>query len=1039
MKIGLGILLSLGLVVTAPHLTVIASPLLVQTDLRQEADRLYQESLELFQSGTLEGYQGALGKLQQALKLYQQLDSKLEQALVLNGLGRIYDALGEKQKALDFYQQSLLLSRAVGDRSQEITALNNIGGVYNDLGEKQKALDYFQQALLLSRAVGEDRSQEAIILTGIGGVYDALGEKQKALDYFQQALPLSRAVGDRSGEAVTLSNIGAVYNALGEKQKALDYLQKSLLLSRAVGDRSQEAIILTGIGGVYDALGEKQKALDYFQQALPLSRAVGDRSGEAVTLSNIGAVYNALGEKQKALDYLQKSLLLSRAVGDRSQEATTLSNIGAVYDALGEKQKALDYYQQALPLDRAVGNRQGEAVILSNIGGVYLNLGEKQKALDYYQQALPLLQAVGDRRGEAITLNNIGGVYSDLGEKQKALDYYQQALPLSRAVGDRLQEAITLNNIGVVYLNLGEKQKALDYFQQSLPLRRAVGDRAGEAITLHNIGAVYSALGEKQKALDYYQQALPLSRAVGDRSQEATTLNNIGFVYRDQGKPEVAIDSLEKSANLILELRRGVSRSLRATFLESEQGTSIALVDLLIRQNSPQKAFEWANLSTTFDLVDYDRLAGTEGQVKNPVANQAYQEWKAQARQLEARRQELQTNFSDTLSRQVRQQEAALSEQAEILVEKYPELADLLEITPTDLAQLQANLPANTTLLQPVLLTGIDNVEHTVALFILTRTTLQVQQVPVPKDLNQRLQRYASQLESDLEIVDRALSSQLYDLLIRPIEGQIAPNQTLAIIATGALQRIPFETLYDSQTQQYLLQKYPIHYLTRLSKVQPQPTPKVNNPSVLVFANPRPTQVELIGTEAQADFLQKTYANSQIYKHQQATLDAFLSQSPRFPILHLGTHGCFRPEGCPSLGMKPNTLLFANSQQYELKDAVKLGLQNTELITIGACETAREVDEVGLAGLAYVWERAGAKTTLASLWNATDFVQYSQQNSPELPTAAILNQFYTNLQQGMTKAEALRQAKLAHIDLHPFFWAAFILIGDGQELGAGGR
>ncbi|MCA2660364.1 MAG: tetratricopeptide repeat protein [Microcystis sp. M049S2] len=845
MKTGLGILLSLGLVVTAPHLTVIASPLLVQTDLRQEADRLYQESLELFQSGTLEGYQGALGKLQQALKLYEQLDSKSEQALVLTGLGRIYSALGEKQKALDYYQQ---------------------------------------------------------------------------------ALPLWRAVGDRAGEATTLNNIGRVYSALGEKQKALDYYQQALPLSRAVGDRAVEAIILTGIGGVYDALGEKQKALDYYQQALSLWRAVGAAEG--------------------------------------TQSA---------------------------------------------------------------------------RSGEAATLNNIGLVYDDLGEKQKALDYYQQALSLSRAVGDREGEASTLNNIGAVYDDLGEKQKALDYYQQALPLWLAVGDRSGEAATLNNIGFVYYALGEQQKALDYYQQALPLSRAVGNRSGEAVTLTGIGLIYRDQGKLESAINSWEQSANLILDLRRGVSRSLRATFLESEQGTSIALVDLLIRQNSPQKAFEWANLSTTFDLVDYDRLAGTEGQVKNPVANQAYQEWKAQARQLEALRQELQTNFSDTLSQQVRQQEAALNEQAETLVEKYPELADLLEITPTDLAQLQANLPANTTLLQPVLLTGIDNVEHTVALFILTRTTLKVQQVPVPKDLNQLLQRYASQLESDLEIVDRALSSQLYDLLIRPIEAQIAPNQTLAIIATGALQRIPFETLYDNQTQQYLLQKYPIHYLTRLSKVQPQPTPKVNNPSVLVFANPRPTQVELIGTEAQANFLQKTYANSQIYKHQQATLDAFLSQSPRFPILHLGTHGCFRPEGCPSLGMKPNTLLFANSQQYELKDAVKLGLQNTELITIGACETAREVDGVGLAGLAYVWERAGAKTTLASLWNATDFVQYSQQNSPELPTAAILNQFYTNLQQGMTKAEALRQAKLAHIDLHPFFWAAFILIGDGQELGASGR
>ncbi|MFM6059892.1 MAG: hypothetical protein ACKPBT_17450, partial [Microcystis aeruginosa] len=99
MKTGLGILLSLGLVVTAPHLTVMASPLLVQTDLRQEADRLYQEGFELFQSGTLEGYQGALGKYQQALKLYQELNSQSDQAFILVGIGHIYSNLGKKQRA----------------------------------------------------------------------------------------------------------------------------------------------------------------------------------------------------------------------------------------------------------------------------------------------------------------------------------------------------------------------------------------------------------------------------------------------------------------------------------------------------------------------------------------------------------------------------------------------------------------------------------------------------------------------------------------------------------------------------------------------------------------------------------------------------------------------------------------------------------------------------------------------------------------------------------------------------------------------------
>ncbi|MEH2247893.1 MAG: tetratricopeptide repeat protein [Nostoc sp.] len=44
-------------------------------------------------------------------------------------MGRVYDALGQKQKALDFYNQALPLFRAVGDRSGEATTLNNIGAV----------------------------------------------------------------------------------------------------------------------------------------------------------------------------------------------------------------------------------------------------------------------------------------------------------------------------------------------------------------------------------------------------------------------------------------------------------------------------------------------------------------------------------------------------------------------------------------------------------------------------------------------------------------------------------------------------------------------------------------------------------------------------------------------------------------------------------------------------------------------------------------------------------------------------------------------
>lgn len=82
-----------------------------------------------------------------------------------------------------------------------------------------------------------------------------------------------------------------------------------------------------------------------------------------------------------------------------------------------------------------------------------------------------------------------------------------------------------------------------------------------------------------------------------------------------------------------------------------------------------------------------------------------------------------------------------------------------------------------------------------------------------------------------------------------------------------------------------------------------------------------------------------------------------------------------------------------------------------------------------LGGLAYVWERAGARAVVASLWSAPD------------EQSAQLNQaFYANLKAGLDKAEAMRQAKLSLMrssaeGLHPYLWAPFIVIGDAAPLG----
>ena len=74
-----------------------------------------------------------------------------------------------------------------------------------------------------------------------------------------------------------------------------------------------------------------------------------------------------------------------------------------------------------------------------------------------------------------------------------------------------------------------------------------------------------------------------------------------------------------------------------------------------------------------------------------------------------------------------------------------------------------------------------------------------------------------------------------------------------------------------------------------------------------------------------------------------------------------------------------------------------------------------------ISGIAYVFERAGAQAVMTSLWGVEDSA-----------TKELMVQFYQNINKGMSKNEALRQAKLSQISRHLFYWSPFILIGDGR-------
>ena len=94
-----------------------------------------------------------------------------------------------------------------------------------------------------------------------------------------------------------------------------------------------------------------------------------------------------------------------------------------------------------------------------------------------------------------------------------------------------------------------------------------------------------------------------------------------------------------------------------------------------------------------------------------------------------------------------------------------------------------------------------------------------------------------------------------------------------------------------------------------------------------------------------------------------------------------------------------------------------------ELLVLSACQTAKG-DEFATLGIAGVAVRAGARSILASLWSVDDEA-----------TTKLMTYFYQELAKAdVSKAEAIRRAQIRmsqqEIYTHPYFWSAFILVGN---------
>jgi CHAT domain-containing protein len=153
-----------------------------------------------------------------------------------------------------------------------------------------------------------------------------------------------------------------------------------------------------------------------------------------------------------------------------------------------------------------------------------------------------------------------------------------------------------------------------------------------------------------------------------------------------------------------------------------------------------------------------------------------------------------------------------------------------------------------------------------------------------------------------------------------------------------------------------------------------------------------------------------------------ATPRAYRDSAPgRYRFLHLDTHGV-----ASDLSPLDSAIILSpgadNSYKIYAREIKDIPLQ-ADLVTISACygSGTRWYQGEGLVGLTWAFLRAGAHQVVGALWEVDD------ASSPQL-----MDDFYGELTQGKSAAEALRDAKLKMLHSnsfyrHPYYWASLQL------------
>jgi tetratricopeptide (TPR) repeat protein len=1031
----------------------------------------------------------ALGKFEEALRLFDLLGDIYGKGITYEGMGDVYKHLGQNKEALNYYQKSLEISRRIGDVLGEAESLKDIGITYDNLGEYIEALNYYEQALKISGKIGD--FYEAMILNNSGLAYEILGQYSQAMTNYEKALNLFRKIRNLRGEAGTLNSLGNIYSYLGQYRQSLDCLRKAAEISNKIEDAATEAKAWNNMGVVYKDTGEYTKALDHHEKALKIFQNINDKVEEAKAIINIGIVYENLGQLAKALQFYRETLEITQKIGDNATEAKALGNIGNIYRGLGQYTESLKYYERGIDICRRTKDLANEALFLKNIGVVYLRTVQPKRALDYFQGALLKFENIRNTPMAASTRIDLGNLYSSTGHYKEGLQYYLKAYESSREIGDIPGEVRASINSGTVYLELGQYKDLINVFRECIKISEQLGELEQIWRAYRGLGGALWKSGRREEAVDCYKKAVKVIEELyqstkGLKEKERSSMiGEKSFVYQE-------------FIELLLELHRKQPTKGydREAFRISEKSKSRTFQELMAK----------AGAKTVFSGDEtFKKMIEKEQQLIGELTNLRSLFTKEMSKPEKQRNEEV----VKSLEKQISKVEKTLTDLEKEIEVKYPRYADLKRPKPLTVEELQAILKPDETILSYAV--G----KEKLTAFVITKKSFKLIEIDSKReDLSKLVKNFRKGLEDisaldELEAFDPEMAYKLYQKLFQPLSSELKGVTKLYLSADDVLYTLPFEALVDkeidakafrearrrgrNQEGAYLMEYATLHYLIDTYTITYLPSASVlrslrkyENPGygkwskpLIAFADPifsekerkeeikdkdlKPKgvsqetrlMVQLLtrstgsmklerlkesAQEAEAISKELESKKEDIYLREKATEENVYSTNLKDSrYILFSTHGLlggdFSGVAEPALALTLVDNPPGRDGFLTMSEVLGLDL-NSELIILSACNTSGKGDKAGsgegFVGLTRSFMYAGSKSLLVTHWSV------ESEAARDLMVGAM------KLMKNKTKPEALREAKLnmkksirqtgkEKLSLsHPFFWAPFVLVGEGK-------